>query len=275
MIWQNYKFHYRFSGNSNKPLILFLHGFMGNSHEFDEIVNLLADDFNCLSIDLPGHGKTKVLNDDCYTMAKTADALINLLDNLLDELKVKKCFLIGYSMGGRLALYLMLHFPQYFHKVIVESASPGLLTEQEKVERKKRDEQIARKLERSIENNQFRSFLDNWYKQSIFGNIKNHPQFDQMIKNRLQNNLVELAKSLRLMGTGVQPSLWNHLQQNQIPLLLIVGENDGKFIDLNKRMVEVNQFCELKIINNAAHNIHLENTAAFLENIQVFFNLDS
>ena len=275
MIWQNYKFHYRFSGNSNKPLILFLHGFMGNSHEFDEIVNLLADDFNCLSIDLPGHGKTKVLNDDCYTMAKTADALINLLDNLLDELKVKKCFLIGYSMGGRLALYLMLNFHQYFLKVILESASPGLLTEGEKVERKKRDEQIARKLERSIENNQFRSFLDNWYKQSIFGNIKNHPQFDQMIKNRLQNNLVELAKSLRLMGTGVQPSLWNHLQQNQIPLLLIVGEKDCKFIDLNKRMVEVNQFCELKIIKNAAHNIHLENTAAFLENIQVFFNLDS
>ena len=96
-----------------------------------------------------------------------------------------------------------------------------------------------------------------------------------MIKNRLQNNLVELAKSLRLMGTGVQPSLWNHLQQNQIPLLLIVGEKDCKFIDLNKRMVEVNQFCELKIIKNAAHNIHLENTAAFLENIQVFFNLDS
>ena len=80
MIEKKYRFHYCFSGNSNKPLILFLHGFMGNSHEFDEIVNLLADDFYCLSIDLPGHGKTQVLNDDCYTMAKTADALINLLD---------------------------------------------------------------------------------------------------------------------------------------------------------------------------------------------------
>ncbi|MEL7245711.1 MAG: 2-succinyl-6-hydroxy-2,4-cyclohexadiene-1-carboxylate synthase, partial [Cyanobacteria bacterium J06573_2] len=220
MVWKNYRFNYRFSGNSNKPLILFLHGFMGNSYEFEETVNVLVNNFYCLSIDLPGHGKTQVLNDDCYTMAKTADGLVNLLNELLHELKISQCFLLGYSMGGRLALYLMLHFHEYFHKVILESASPGLLTEKEKVERVKRDGQIARKLTRMIAKDDFKSFLDNWYNQPIFGNIKNHPQFEQMINNRLLNNPVELAKSLRLMGIGVQPSLWNNLQQNQVPLLL-------------------------------------------------------
>ena len=221
MIVEKFIFNYCFSGNINKPLILFLHGFMGNNHEFDEAISLLINDFYCLNIDLPGHGKTQVLgNDDCYSMAKTADAIINLLD----KIKVSPCFLIGYSMGGRLALYLTLNYPQRFQKVILESASPGLSTEKERLERMKRDGQIAKKLERMIEKDDFRKFLDNWYKQSIFGNIKNHPQFEQMIENRLQNHPVELAKSLRFMGTGVQPSLWNKLPNNQVPLLLLVGK---------------------------------------------------
>ena len=267
MSLKKYRFHYCFSGNSNRPLILFLHGFMGNSHEFDRATSLLVDDFHCLKIDLPGHGKTQVLDDDCYTMAKTADGLINLLD----ELKIKQCFLVGYSMGGRLALYLTLNFPQYFNKVILESATPGLSTKEERLERVKRDEQIARKLERSIEKDDFIKFLDNWYSQEIFGNIKNHPQFKSMIENRLQNNPVELAKSLRLMGTGVQPSLWEKLAENKVPLLLLVGGKDNKFVDINTRMAQVNNLYDLKIINNASHNIHLENTSVFVENIRDFF----
>jgi len=267
MIVDKIIFNYCFSGNINQPLILFLHGFMGNSHEFDEAISLLSNDFNCLTIDLPGHGKTQVLeNDYCYSMAKAADNIINLLD----KLKVSQCFLIGYSMGGRLALYLILNYPQRFQKVILESASPGLSTEKERLERVKRDELIARKLERMIEKDDFRKFLDNWYKQSIFGNIKNHPQFEQMIENRLQNHPVELAKSLRFMGTGVQPSLWEKLANNQVPLLLLIGKKDEKFIDINTRMTQINQFCELKIIENSAHNIHLEKAAVFVENIRIF-----
>ncbi|MGB6299457.1 MAG: 2-succinyl-6-hydroxy-2,4-cyclohexadiene-1-carboxylate synthase [Rivularia sp. (in: cyanobacteria)] len=265
---EEYRFHYFFSGNSDKPLILFLHGFMGNSNEFNEAISLLADDFHCLNIDLPGHGKTQVLNDDCYTMVKTADGLITLLD----KLKIDRCFLVGYSMGGRLALYLTLNFPQYFNRVILESATPGLSIQEEKLERIKRDEQIARKLSRSIDKGNFRKFLDNWYSQGIFGNIKNHPQFEQMIENRLQNNPLELAKSLRLMGTGVQPSLWEKLAENKVPLFLLVGENDLKFIDINTKMAQVNELCELNIIKNVSHNIHLENTSVFVENIRYFFN---
>ncbi len=267
MSLEKYKFHYCFSGNSDRPLILFSHGFMGNSHEFDRAISLLVDDFHCLKIDLPGHGKTQVLNDECYTMAKTSEGLINLLD----ELKIKQCFLVGYSMGGRLALYLTLHFPQYFYKVILESASPGLPTEEERLERVKRDGQIARKLTRSTQTEKFNKFLDNWYSQPIFGNIRNHPQYKSMIENRLQNNPAELAKSLRLMGTGVQPSLWEKLADNKVPLLLLVGESDRKFIDVNTRMTQVNNLCQLKIIENASHNIHLENTPVFVENMRDFF----
>ncbi len=268
MLIKNYKFNYSLIGKLDKPLILFLHGFMGNIEEFDEAIKLLSDDFSYLKIDLPGHGKTQLLGrDEYYTMANTAYALINLLD----ELKITKCFLIGYSMGGRLALYLALHFPERFFKVVLESASPGLPTEAEQLERIKFDTQIGSKLTRSLEKSDFAAFLSNWYNQPIFGYIKNRPEYDRMIKIRLQNNPLELDKSLRFMGTGCQPSLWDKLEDNKIPILLLVGEYDQKFITINTNMSKICKFSQLKIISNAGHNIHFENTLEFVENIKYFF----
>ena len=272
MILKNYQFYYSLIGTLDKPLILFLHGFMGNIDEFDEPIKLLLDEFSYLKIDLPGHGKTQVVGgDDYYTMTNTAHALINLLD----ELKIAKCFLVGYSMGGRLALYLTLHFPERFLKVILESASPGLSAEAERLERIKLDTQIGRKLTRSVVKTDFAAFLSNWYNQTIFGNLKNHPEYDRMIESRLQNNPHELDKSLRFMGTGCQPSLWEKLQDNKISMLLLVGEYDEKFIFINTKMAKICEIAQLKIISNAGHNIHFENTLAFVENIKYFLSATS
>ncbi|WP_193199289.1 2-succinyl-6-hydroxy-2,4-cyclohexadiene-1-carboxylate synthase [Nostoc sp. MG11] len=268
MISENYQFHYCLISNVDKPLILFLHGFMGSMNEFDEAIKLLSnDEFSYLIIDLPGHGKTQVLGgEEYYTIENTADALINLLDDLI----IAKCFLVGYSMGGRLGLYLTLHFPERFYKVVLESASPGLPTKAERLERIKRDMQIGRKLIRNI-NKIDTAFLANWYNQSIFGSIKNHPQYDRMIESRLQNHPLELDKSLRFMGTGCQPSLWAKLKENTIPMLLLTGEYDEKFIDINIKMTKVCEFSQLEIIDNAGHNIHFENTLAFVQNVKNFF----
>ncbi|MEH2289900.1 2-succinyl-6-hydroxy-2,4-cyclohexadiene-1-carboxylate synthase [Nostoc sp.] len=272
MILKNYQFHYSLTGTLDKPLILFLHGFMGNINEFDEAIKLLVNDFSYLTLDLPGHGKTKVLGEDeYYTMTNTAHALINLLD----ELKIVKCFLVGYSMGARLALYLTLHFPERFHKVVLESASPGLTTVAEQLERIKNDTQIGRKLTRILKKSDYTNFLSNWYNQAIFGYIKNHPEYDRMVEVRLQNNPQELDKSLRFMGTGCQPSLWEKLQCNTILMLLLVGEYDQKFISINTEMAKICEFAQIKIISNAGHNIHFENTLAFVENIKLFLSTAS
>ncbi len=242
---------------------------MGNIDEFNEAIQLLSDEFSYLTIDLPGHGKTQVLgSDDCYTMPNTAQALINLLN----ELQINKCFLVGYSMGGRLALYLTLHFPERFSKVVLESASPGLATEAERLERIKRDSQIGRKLIRSVEKSDFAAFLANWYDQPIFGDIKNHPQYNFMVESRLQNQPIELDKSLRFMGIGTQPSLWEKLPENKIPLLLLAGEYDRKFIEINQKMADICEFAQLEIIQNAAHNIHFEKTQEFVRNVRIFLD---
>ena len=267
MTGNQYQFHYFLNHNPHKPIILFLHGFMGNIYEFDQVIKLLFDDFSYLIIDLPGHGKTQVLDDEYYTMPSTAAAIIQLLD----QLKIDQCYLIGYSLGGRLALYLTLHFPSRFIKVILESASPGLATEMARLARIKSDDQIARKLTKIIFIDDFYHFLNNWYQQPIFGKIKNHPQYQSMIASRLTNHPPNLVKSLQFMGTGSQPCLWELLTGNTIPLLLLVGEKDKKFIDINIAITKKCQVAKLQIIHDVGHNIHLENTLAFVQNIQDFF----
>ncbi|WP_392533689.1 2-succinyl-6-hydroxy-2,4-cyclohexadiene-1-carboxylate synthase [Nostoc sp. C117] len=269
MSLKNYQFNYCFIHKIDKPLIVFLHGFMGNIDEFNEAIELLSEEFSYLTVDLPGHGKTQVLSgDEYYTMPNTADAIINLLDRL----KIAKCFLVGYSMGGRLALYLALHFPERFFKVILESASPGLETEVERLERIKRDMQIGRKLARITAKIDFAAFLSNWYNQPIFGFIKNNLQYEKMLENRLHNNPQELDKSLRFMGTGCQPNLWIKLPENTTPLLLLAGKYDEKFVFINTKMAQVCKCSQLKIIVEAGHNIHFEKTLAFVQILRDFFN---
>jgi 2-succinyl-6-hydroxy-2,4-cyclohexadiene-1-carboxylate synthase len=264
---KTYQFNYTLNTNPNKPLILFLHGFMGSIDEFDAAIKFLADDFSYLTLDLPGHGKTRVFGgDESYTIESTAQGLINLLD----ELKIAQCFLVGYSMGGRLALYLTLHFPRRFEKVVLESASPGLLTEAERLARMKSDSQIARKLAKCVDQKDFATFLDNWYSQPIFGSFKKHPEYAHLLVNRLQNSPLELEKSLRWMGTGCQPSLWEKLEENSIPLLLLVGENDEKFLNINTAMTQRCKPSQLNIIQQAAHNTHWENSLEFGQRVRDF-----
>ncbi|MDB9509628.1 2-succinyl-6-hydroxy-2,4-cyclohexadiene-1-carboxylate synthase [Kamptonema animale CS-326] len=260
----NYQFHYSLKGSNNQPAILFLHGFMGNSQDFDAAISLLSQNFYCLAFDLPGHGKTRVIGgEDCYTIPQTAQALITLLD----ELEIDKCLLFGYSMGGRLALYMSLYFSSRFDKVILESASPGLRHKSEREQRLQADLHLAQKLKTS----DFKDFLLNWYNQPLFKSLKDRPDFEQLIERKLDNNPIELAKSLRNMGIGNQPSLWEELENNQIPMLLLTGEYDDKFIAINTEMASLCPKAKLEVIPKTGHNIHLENLNKFVTILMKFY----
>ncbi|TAE54179.1 MAG: 2-succinyl-6-hydroxy-2,4-cyclohexadiene-1-carboxylate synthase [Nostocales cyanobacterium] len=267
-IYQPYNFHYSLVKNPGKPVILFLHGFMGKIDEFDDAIKLLGDNFSYLTLDLPGHGKTKVLaGDEYYKIENTAQGIINLLD----ELEIQECYLVGYSMGGRLGVYLTLHFPERFIKAVIESASPGLRNNTERLARIKKDYQIARKLIGIIDESEFKDFLDYWYNQEIFGNLKNHPNYYNMLHSRLENDPLHLGKSLQFLGTGYQPSLWDKFRENRVPLMLLVGEYDEKFIQINKLMRCMTTSARMEIISKAGHNTHLENTLAFVQYLNAFF----
>lgn len=246
------------SRQSDSSIVVFLHGFLGSGAEFEAITAQLGD--RSLTIDLPGHGETRFSNQ--YTMENTAAAIVGLLD----ELAIGRANLVGYSMGGRLALYLALNYRERFPKAIVESGSPGLKTEQERRERRESDRALADRIEAD-----FDQFLIDWYNQSLFQSLKAHPQFERMLKERSRNNPVELARSLREMGAGMQPNLWEKLRSHQQPLLLMAGERDHKFVVLNQEMASLCKTAELAIVPNTGHNIHFERPKVFVDHVKSFF----
>ena len=273
----NYRFTYFCKGDLSYPAILFLHGFMGDRTEFELTIADISKQFYCVAINLPAHGEIDVIKqmtdqiadqDDYYTIQSTA----NLVIKFLDFLRIEQCFLVGYSMGGRLALYLTIYFPQYFHKVVLESASAGLRTAAEKSNRLAKDQKLATELEH-LKHHDFRLFLENWYQQSIFASLRSHPNFPQMLEKRLNNSPAQLAKSLRNLSIGMQPSLWEKLSENEVPLLLLVGELDLKFVQVNQQMQQLCKLSQLQIVPNCGHNIHFENPNLFIEKIKSFFKL--
>jgi 2-succinyl-6-hydroxy-2,4-cyclohexadiene-1-carboxylate synthase len=246
---------YSLNGNYNSPALLCLHGFLGSRKDFDPTFNQLSTEFCCLSVDLPGHGKTQIFEQASgYGMAEIAQGLIHLIQ----VLDLAPCYLVGYSMGGRLALYLACCFPQYFLGVLLESASPGLATEFERAERQKKDEALAVRLETDI----WPNFVKQWYNQPLFSTLKSSPSFEALLQSRYNNCPLELARSLRGMGTGVQPSLWKTLPHLKLPLTLVVGALDSKFVAINQVM---NKFCPSAqlVMAPTGHMVHFEAPTLF------------
>ncbi len=258
------EWHYQLSGPAHKPSIIFLHGFMGSCRDWDFACDYWKNARQCLAVDLPGHGHTVVRNEDFYNIEKTATALIGLLD----ELRIIRSHVVGYSMGGRLALYLVSHYPERFNKVILESASPGLKTEPERRKRRKADEILAGSLEQAGMGN----FLKYWYDQPLFRTLESSPEFNVLVKRRIQNDPAGLGLSLRFMGTGSQPPLWSKLKRINHDLLLLVGDNDLKFRKIAEQMKEENSKFLVKVVDNCGHTIHFEKRCQFITEVDRFLN---
>ena len=255
--------YYETQGSNKSPAILMLHGFLGSSKDWSEVTETLKEKFFCISPDLPGHGLTMPLAESDYTMQSAAQSLLAILNRE----KIKQCALVGYSMGGRLALYMALTHPEYFSKLILESASPGFKTEKEREARVESDGIVINRLKTQT----MHEFITSWYSQALFNSIRqDSSNFEKLLKDRSENNAEALSKSLKFMGTGVQPPLWDILPDLNLPTLLIVGANDNKFKSVALEMAERSAAISLATIQSAGHNAHFERPQEFLIELQKF-----
>jgi 2-succinyl-6-hydroxy-2,4-cyclohexadiene-1-carboxylate synthase len=240
-----------------EPLVL-LHGFTGSSDTWTPFLSMWEQHFQCISVDIIGHGKTESPADPSrYSVDKAAKDLLAILDYF----QIQKANFLGYSMGGRLALSFAVLHPSRVHKLILESATPGLRTEAERKERRKQDEDLAR----LIETDGIRAFVDRWENHPIFNSQKRLPdEKKQSLKlQRLENHPLGLANSLRGMGTGVQPSWWDQLSSITFPVLLLTGELDEKFCRIAEEMNKLIPNSLWIKIKDAGHAIHVEQAKIF------------
>jgi 2-succinyl-6-hydroxy-2,4-cyclohexadiene-1-carboxylate synthase len=258
----------RLIGHPRQPLIVFLHGFLGRGDDFCHLAEGIVDRYSSLLIDLPGHGGSLLTDDNAYTMAGAAALIIDRMT----ARQFAPVGIYGYSMGGRLALYLALHYPHHIDRAMIAAASPGCRTQTERLQRQQADRALADRLSQ-MSASDFGDFLQHWYAQPLFQSLQRHPNFATIYNQRLQNNPKFLAKSLLGMGTGFQPPLWELLRQPQCPLHFLAGSLDHKFSQLQREMLAIASGSSAtgSVIQQTGHNLHWENPEAVIREIASFF----
>jgi len=245
------------------PPLLLLHGFSGSLHAWDDVCPLLADDATLVRVDLLGHGRSSAPTDPRrYAFEPTmAD-----LSRLLDRLGYPQAHVLGYSMGGRLALGLAVRAPERVRTLILESASPGLDEAAERARRRLSDAALAERIERlGID-----AFVAEWEALPLL-QLGEHVAPDVRARQhaqRLANTPIGLANSLRGVGTGQQPSLWSALPRLARPVCLIAGQRDRRYCATAERMHARLPRATLAIVPQAGHTVHLDQPAAYVAHVR-------
>lgn len=226
---------YTVCGSVKNLPILFLHGFLGSSDDWEEVICQLEKKFYCIAVHLPGHGSP--LTDDFPLM----------LQKTLQSLRLDKVALVGYSMGGRLALMAAQKFPTLFSRLILISAHPGLHDEKERVSRQNSD--LA--WERLLKSRPLEEFLRAWYAQPLFNSLRQHKNlYDKILKKRSLHNPSALSAVLHMYGLAKLPAA-----DLPVNTFFVCGEEDEKYAQLYAEK-------QPYILKNCGHALHLEQPAA-------------
>lgn len=248
------------------PLLL-LHGFTGSAASWQHVLPQLAFHYRIIVPDLLGHGGTSAPDDPARYAVERQSAD---LAAILDALNIDRAGLHGYSMGGRLALYTAIAHPSRFSALSLESASPGLDAEAERVSRRRSDESLAaRILDRGVE-----AFVNEWEQLSLFSTQAALPPsvLAAQRNTRLNQRPLGLANSLRGMGTGMQPSLWDRLGELSMPVQLMTGALDAKFEAVAEQMAQRIPHVRRIQVPDAGHTIYLERPELWLSAVLAFFD---
>ena len=258
------RYHLEIEGDG-PPLVL-LHGFTGSTRTWSELIPILVSSYRTIAIDLLGHGLSDSPSDPHrYEIGRAVEDLLAVFDRLdLPLLNV-----LGYSMGGRVALSLAVSTPDRIDSLILESTSDGISSSNERAERVRSDGALAA----LVENEGVVAFVDRWEQIPLFSTQRDlAPDVRARLREeRLRNNPIGLANSLRGMGTGVMEPLSTNLGTLRARTLLIVGALDLKYRQKGEVMAAAMPEASLVVVPRAGHAIHLEQRTAFAEAIQSFF----
>lgn len=240
-------------GDSRKPTLVMLHGFLGSKNDWDTLIPDLLPHFYCICIDLPGHGRSPALPQGPSGFERVASAI----QTTLSSLSIAKYHLLGYSLGGRIALHLAQAYPDNLLSLSLESSHPGLQSVAERQERVRNDRAWIEKLSSlPIE-----SFLSQWYQQGVFSELTESKR-QALILKRSNNTSEALLTIFEPTSLAKQEDLWQLPSQLQLPCHYFVGKDDSKFSALASRWASLTDI-RVHAIAGAGHNVHLASPTLF------------
>jgi 2-succinyl-6-hydroxy-2,4-cyclohexadiene-1-carboxylate synthase len=236
------------SGGATGVPVTFLHGFTQRGEAWDELIRMLPEGQRWITVDLPGHGRSP---DSEATIQQSAAEVVALWERL----GVDRSHLIGYSMGGRLALWLAAHDPARADSLITIGAHAGI---EGPAGRIRRDEDLA--LAAQIEQKGIDWFSGHWASQPLFATQAKHGTafLLRIDRARRRNRALGLAASLRGMGAGATEPFWPALTRISARSLLIAGAEDDRYVDAARRAEKLIPNASVALVAGAGHAAHLE-----------------
>jgi 2-succinyl-6-hydroxy-2,4-cyclohexadiene-1-carboxylate synthase len=234
--------------------VVLLHGFSGTHRAWDGVAARLDPErYLPLALDLPGHGTAAYAEQPITFSGCVAHVL---------AAGPERFVLCGYSQGGRIALHVALAAPERVSRLVLVSTSAGIEDAAERAERRLSDHRLADELESTP----FEDFIERWRAQPLFAGEP--PEAGRLAREDQRRNRPDaLAAALRGIGTGEMEPLWSRLAELTMPVTVLVGDRDGKFQALGKRIVELLPDAEL-VISTGGHGLPLENPAAVARAIE-------
>jgi 2-succinyl-6-hydroxy-2,4-cyclohexadiene-1-carboxylate synthase len=253
---------------SNDPLLL-LHGFTGTHRTWDDLVERLAEKHFLMLLDLPGHGRSGTSPSRAKMgLGPTSDTVADLVRLNMGDGGGRKPVILGYSLGGRVALDLACGHQELLSGLILEGASPGIERDEEREERRAKDDALADEIERRG----LEWFVDYWQDTPLFATQKDLPprDFEGIRRDRLSNSARGLAMSLRGAGTGEMVPLWDKLENLRIPVLFVVGERDRRYAQTGEAMRRRIPRSVVAEVEAAGHCVHVERPEEFADLVERF-----
>ncbi len=236
----------REQGDKNNPCLVFLHGFLGSTQDWQTTISHLSKQFYCISIDLPGHGHSVATSID---PEQGFERTHHLIQSALSD--INQYVLVGYSLGGRIALdYARRQQDSRLAGLVLESCHYGLSNEQSKQQRAQQDQKWAKRFATQ-------SVIDTlyqWYEQLIFDDLS-ALQKSELIHQRSENYGVCLANMLLATSLSKQTCALPFLQASTLPIHYLYGEKDNKFKQLAQDFQQTNHVT-VTPFTGVGHNIH-------------------
>ena len=239
--------HVEEAGSPDGPALVLLHGFTQTGRLWGEFGERLGAERRLVLVDLPGHAGSAAVRADLPRSAELVLAAAGERGRPVD--------LLGYSLGGRVALHAALAHPDRVRRLVLIGATGGIDLEAVRAARRAADEALAAELDRA---ESVDAFVDRWRRSPLFAQL---PVTEQDRRERRRNTPAGLASSLRLAGTGTQEPLWARLGGLSLPVLVLAGADDPRFVALGARLAGTLPDAVLSLVPGAGHAAHLHRPA--------------
>lgn len=239
------------SPSGGRPVVL-LHGFLGSPQSWDPVISHRMSQSRVMAVALPGHrGGAPVASDFRGVVRQVAAGL--------EAAGLPPAHIVGYSLGARLGLGLAVEAPERVAALTLVGLNPGLDAEAARA-RRVEDEGWASMLETgSLE-----AFVAAWERLPLWASqARLGPELRAARRAaRCSHEPRELARCLRAAGLGAMPDHRGDFAGLQVPVTLVAGGLDDKFVAIARALVRRRPSTRLVVVEGVGHDVGLEAPAA-------------